>query len=88
MNLVYHRSESGDRPKEIQVGITTVYFRKNIIEKQHFCDNETYTTMYVYDEAKLTKDEALQYLSENGARINASLDYISMMTGVNIPNRE
>lgn len=86
MQLTYHIAESLVRPKELQVGITTVWFRKNIKEEQRTDEmtGETFT-MYVYEEAKLSKDEALVYLTETEAKNAANIDYISMMSGVDLP---
>lgn len=64
--LTYVTAESTVRPKEIEVGITTVYLRRNIVETQRIneMDGGEPITIFVYDEAQLTKDEALLLLAE------------------------
>lgn len=67
MQLIYNKAESSIRPKEIEVGVTTVYFRKNIVEVQRtddFADGEPYT-MFTYDESKITKDQAIDILANS-----------------------
>lgn len=67
MEPVYITAESTIRPKEIEVGVTTVYLRRNIVETQRtdpMDDGHEPTTMFVYEETQLTKDEALLVLAE------------------------
>lgn len=70
MELHYTRAESTVRPSEIEVGITTVYFRRNIAEKQRSSDvpDAPPVTMYVYEEATLNKDQALQFLLKRNSK--------------------
>lgn len=67
MEPVYITAESTVRPKEIEVGVTTVYLRRNIVETQRtdpMDEGREPTPMFVYEEAQLTKDEALLVLAE------------------------
>lgn len=67
MEPVYITAESTVRPKEIEVGVTTVYLRRNIVETQRtdpMDDGREPTPVFVYEEAQLTKDEALLVLAE------------------------
>ena len=67
MEPVYITAESTVRPKEIEVGVTTVYLRRNIIETQRTAPMDEGcepTVIFVYEEAQLTKDEALLVLAE------------------------
>lgn len=66
MEPVYITAESTVRPKEIEVGVTTVYLRRNIVETQRAreMEGEEPTTIFVYEEAQLNKDEALLFLAE------------------------
>ncbi len=64
---VYIAAESTVRPKEIEVGVTTVYLRRNIVETQRtnpMGEEAEPETIFVYEEAQLTKDEALLVLAE------------------------
>lgn len=90
MELNYIIAESTVKPKEIEVGITTVYFRRNIKETQRTGEmgDGTPITMYVYEEAKLPKDQALRLFAETEAQNTANIDYMSMMTGVELPNED
>lgn len=63
MQPVYIQSESTVCPSEIEVGVTTVYLRKNIFETQR-ADLPGDGTMYVYEEAQMSKDEAVAALYE------------------------
>lgn len=49
------------------MGVTTVYLRRNIVETQRTREGEEPQTMFVYEEAQLTKDEALLVLAERQA---------------------
>ena len=68
---------------------TSVYIRKNITEKITK-DEETggASTLYEYEEAKLTKEEYQTYLAELSVRDiqqqRADIDYILMMTGLEV----
>lgn len=67
MEPVYITAESTVRPKEIEVGVTTVYLRRNIVETQRtdpMDEGREPETVFVYEETQLTKDEALLVLAE------------------------
>ena len=64
---VYITAESTVRPKEIEVGVTTVYLRRNNVAAQRtnpMGEEAEPETIFVYEEAQLTKDEALLVLAE------------------------
>ena len=88
MILNYTKSQSSIKPELIDTtsSKTTVYLRKNIIEINK--DDESSTTFYEYDEAKLTKEEYNQYLKELSIidiqQQRADIDYIALMTGVDL----
>lgn len=63
MNLIYAQSESAMRPQEMEVGVTTVYLRRNIAETVRENPDGGTVTMYVYQEAQMPKDQALRYLA-------------------------
>lgn len=87
----YVKSESTIKPELIDTtsSKTTVYIRKNIIEKERM-DEETgeSTPYYEYDETKLTKEEYQEYLKEleiiDIQKQRADIDYIALMTGVDL----
>ena len=91
MKLNYVKSSSSVKPDLIDTtsSKTTVYIRKNIIEKERM-DKETgdYTTYYEYDEAKLTKEEYQEYLKEleiiDIQKQRADIDYIALMSGIDL----
>ena len=91
MKMNYVKSESTIKPELIDTtsSNTTVYIRKNIIEKERI-DKETgdYTTYYEYDEAKLTKEEYQEYLKEleiiDIQKQRADIDYIALMSGIDL----
>lgn len=88
MILNYVKSQSSIKPELIDTtsSKTTVYLRKNIIETKQ--DDDYNTTLYEYDEAKLTKEEYTQYLKELSIidiqQQRADIDYIALMTGVDL----
>ena len=96
MKMNYVKSESTIKPELIDTtsSKTTVYIRKNIIEKERIdnerIDNETgdSTTYYEYDEAKLTKEEYQEYLKEleiiDIKKQRADIDYIALMSGIDL----
>ena len=87
----YAKSESTTKPELIDTtsSKTTVYIRKNIIEKERV-DEETgeSTPYYEYDEAKLTKEEYKEYLKEleiiDIQKQRADIDYIALMSGIDL----
>ena len=91
MKLNYIKSQSSIKPELIDTtsSKTTVYIRQNIVEveKTNESDN-TSTTFYEYDEAKLTKQEYQEYLKELSIidiqQQRADIDYIALMTGIDL----
>ena len=91
MKLNYIKSQSSVKPELIDTtsSKTTVYIRQNIVEveKTNESDN-TSTTFYEYEEAKLTKQEYQEYLKELSIidiqQQRADIDYIALMTGVDL----
>ena len=65
MEMKYTPSESTVKQPEIEVGITTVYFRCNFkqIERTRM-EGEEPELLWSYEEAALSKDEALYALAE------------------------
>lgn len=68
MEIKYTPSESTVKQPEIEVGITTVYFRRNFkqIERTRM-EGETPELLWSYEEAAMSKDEALHVLAEQQA---------------------
>ena len=91
MILNYVKSQSSIKPELIDTtsSKTSVYIRQNIveIEKTDESDN-TSTTFYEYEEAKLTKKEYNQYLKEleiiDIQKQRADIDYIALMSGIDL----
>ena len=91
MKMNYTKSESTIKPELVDTTYskTTVYLRKNIIEKERV-DEETgeSTPYYEYDEAKLTKEEYQEYLKEleiiDIQKQRADIDYIAIMSGIDL----
>ena len=91
MKMNYVKSESTIKPELIDTtsSKTTVYIRKNIIEKERM-DEETgeSTPYYEYDETKLTKEEYKEYLKEleiiDIQKQRADIDYIALMSGIDL----
>ena len=91
MKMNYVKSESTIKPELIDTtsSKTTVYIRKNIIEKERV-DEETgeSTPYYEYDETKLTKEEYKEYLKEleiiDIQKQRADIDYIALMSGIDL----
>ena len=65
MEMTYTPSESTVKQPEIEVGVTTVYFRGNYkqIERTRM-EGEEPEILWSYEEAALNKDEALLALAE------------------------
>ena len=86
MKMNYVKSESTIKPELIDTtsSKTTVYIRKNIIEKE----TGDSTTYYEHDEAKLTKEEYKEYLKEleiiDIQKQRADIDYIALMSGIDL----
>lgn len=74
MELIYHKSESTVKQPEIEVGPTTVYFRRNYVqEERELMYGEETTLVWVYEEATLSKDDALAYLAEQNLTQSAAI---------------
>jgi hypothetical protein len=90
MILNYKKSESLKIPKTIDTtsSKTKVYLRKNIVKKERQDEEENLYQYYEYDETKLTKEEYEKYLNELAfsdiERQRADIDYIALMTGVEL----
>ena len=89
MILNYVKSQSSIKPELIDTtsSKTTVYIRQNIVEVEKTNENDnTSTTFYEYEEAKLTKQEYQEYLKELSIidiqQQRADIDYIMLMTGI------
>ena len=78
MKLNFIKSQSSVKPDLVDTtsSQTTVYVRRNIVEKEKTVENTnsedndatSTTVFYEYDEAKLTKEEYQEYLKElNGS---------------------
>ena len=82
LNLNYYTSESNDAPAEVDTTAspTTVYLRKNI-RTEGRTDQETGETriVYVYDEAKVPRQEYDNYMQ---GKTQADIEYLYMMGGL------
>lgn len=66
-----------------------VYLRRNIVSSIKKDENDgSATTIYTYEEAKLTKEEYDRYLAELSIKDiqqqRADIDYIALMLGINL----
>lgn len=91
MNIQYYKSQSTVRPELIDDHSSkyVTYLRKNIVEKQVTDEmSEETHTVYEYDEAKLTKAEYKQYLTEISImdieQQRADIDYIALLSGIEL----
>ena len=91
MKLNYIKSQSSVKPDLVDTTSSkvVVYLRQNIVEveKTNESDN-TSTTFYEYEEAKLTKQEYQEYLKEleiiDIQKQRADIDYIALMSGIDL----
>ena len=91
MYINYINSESTIKPEIVDTTSSKkyVYLRKDIIETQKTDElsNKT-TTLYEYQEAKLTKAEYQEYLAELSIidiqQQRADIDYLAIMLGVDL----
>lgn len=83
MEPTYIQAESTVSPPEIEVGVTTVYLRRNVAETQYAdrMEGDEPTTIFTYEEAQLTKDQALLVLAE---RQNTHAKEIADADGLNV----
>lgn len=82
LSLNYYKSESDAMPIEIDTvsSPTTVYLRKNIrAEERKDLETGETRTVYVYDEAKISRHEYADYLS---GKAQADIEYLYMMGGL------
>lgn len=80
--MIKRISESLEYPLELddRSSKTTVYVRKNIKSKTQDNNGEK-STVYIFDEFQYTKEEYLELLVKKN---KANLDYLSIMTGVDL----
>ena len=82
LNLDYYPSQSDTMPDEIDItpSPTTVYLRKNIrTEERQDIETETTRTVYVYDEAKVARQDYDNYMQ---GKTQADIEYLYMMGGL------
>ena len=79
MELNYRYSESTVKPESIQFDKTTVYLRKNITEENRHNEDGTITTLWIYEEAKLSHDEFDKYI--NSKKVEDSNSISNLVNG-------
>ena len=81
--LNYIKSYSDERPDDVDFtsSPTTVYIRKNIVEKTITDESGDSRVTYEYDEAKLSRNDYAIYLEEINV---ANIDYIAMMSDIEL----
>lgn len=82
LNLDYYPSESDTMPDEIDTtsSPTTVYLRRNIrAEERKDVETGETRTVYVYDEAKISRQEYDNYMQ---GKTQADIEYLYMMGGL------
>ena len=77
------RSESPNFPLELDTtsSETTVFVRNNILAEKRTGMDGAVTTMYIYDETQYTREEHGELMA---AQNRADIDYLSIMTGVEL----
>ena len=73
MELTYIHAESSVRPPEIEVGVTTVYLRRNIVETEREEMDERKSTIFTYEEAQMNKDQAMFLLTEGQSSLSKAV---------------
>lgn len=87
--MVWYKSESTIRPDTVDTtsSKTVVFLRRNIKEVTR-TDEEGETTVFEYEETKLTKEEYEKYLqvaeAVNMRQIRADVDYLAIMLDVEL----
>lgn len=78
--MTWHKSESDVYPVLIDTesSPTTVYIRQNVEEETRHNEQSGDRTVFVYDEATMTKLEYESYLREKN---QADIEYLYMMGG-------
>ena len=91
MKLKYIKSQSSVKPDLVDTNSSkvVVYLRQNIVENKKIDGmSGEETVFYEYEEAKLTKQEYQEYLKELSIidiqQQRADIDYIALMTGVDL----
>lgn len=92
MILNYNKSRSTVKPELVDTtsSKTMVYLRKNIekTQEEDKMNSDRTIEYYVYDEARLTREEYNQYLAELNIKDiqqqRADIDYIALMTDVDL----
>lgn len=72
MELVYTHAESAIKQPELEVGVTTVYFRRNFkqVERLPRMEGEEPELIWTYEEAAVSKDQALYILAEQNSELS------------------
>lgn len=75
MELVYTYAESTVKQPELEVGVTTVYFRRNFkqIERPPQMEGEESMLIWTYEEAAVSKDQALYILAEQNSKLSQAI---------------
>ena len=75
MQLIFKKSESTIRPATVDIADNGAYIRKNIHVETRTDTQDNTTTMYVYEEAFCTKDDAINYLSSQNEELKVENAY-------------
>ena len=70
---INREEESNVRPPEIEVGVTTVYLRRNIVETEREEMDERKSTIFTYEEAQMNKDQAMFLLTEGQSSLSKAV---------------
>lgn len=75
MDLVYTSAESVIKQPELEIGVTTVYFRRNFrqVERSPHMDGNEPELIWEYEEAAISKDQALYLLSEQNSELSQAV---------------
>ena len=91
MKLNFIKSQSSVKPDLVDTTSSkvVVYLRQNIVENKKTDEmSGEETVFYVYEEAKLTKEEYQEYLKEleiiDIQKQRADIDYIALMSGIDL----
>ena len=79
--------QSNSRPQEIRILSDKVLTATNVHEVTA-ADMDGNTTMYEYTQTEYSKDEYIGYMQNRLAHNTANIDYIAMMTDVEIEGDE
>lgn len=86
--MLTYKSESNIQPKEWDIELSCVYHNQNVTRHRKTNEEGKYEYYYEYDVDEYTLHEYIELQSKGIEKNNALVEYVAMMTDVELPEGE